>query len=256
MKNLSACASTCVYWAQLIRPRIFSEPVLRSAKDLRDFQSLLRGSVWSARIGWRGSSCRWPRSSWIHLFQYSTTRIASSILFVPERVLPMATKLDIHLYVENICFPTPALLFNLLQDCLPLHPRRMSCRNLTWDHNLLVTPVTIGFTLACRQDHVVASGCTDDALVAAMVQGIRHTPHSLRRPIPQLSLPESFHLLDVMRSTYGFTEELRMESYPHSRSVKADSWLRMIEGAYRSFQRSLLAAFLTWNSIVQETISI
>ena len=290
-KNLSACASTCVYWAQLIRPRIFSEHVLRSAKDLRDFQSLLRAPPPSARIKPIRRLVRCPSVFYklgdypwfctiggleaygahelvgvdLHvggpvppgLISSNTQRpVLHPLFYSSPRVLPMATKLDIHLYVENICFPTPALLSNLLQDCLSLHPRRMSCRNLTWDHNIPATPATIGFTLACRQDHVVASGCTDDALVAAMVQGIRRVPHSLRRPIPQLSLPESFHLLDVMRSTYGFTEELRMESYPHSRSVKADSWLRMIEGAYRLFQRSLFAAFLTWNSIVQETISI
>lgn len=42
MKQLSACASTCVYWAQLTRPCMFEFLVLRSAKDMSDLLFLLR----------------------------------------------------------------------------------------------------------------------------------------------------------------------------------------------------------------------
>ena len=148
MKNLSACASTCVYWAQLIRPRIFSEHVLRSAKDLRDFQSLLRAPPPSARIKPIRRLVRCPSVFYklgdypwfctiggleacgahklvgvdLHVggpvppgFISSNTQrpVLHPLFYSSPRVLPMATKLDIHLYVENICFPTPALLFNL-----------------------------------------------------------------------------------------------------------------------------------------------
>lgn len=266
MKHLSACASTCVYWAKLIRPRIFAEPVLRSAKDLHGLQSLLRCSSPSTRIDPIKRLIRCPNVfyklgdyPWFcnlgELEAYRTREWSSVDLHVAgpvppgfisantqravlhplfysvPRVLPMTIKLDIHLNVENVHFPTPTLLFNLLQDCLLLHPRRMSCRNLTWDRSSIATPFSVGFTLACRQDHVVASRCTDDALVTAMMQGIPHIPHSLRSSVPQLCLTESCHLLDVMRSTYGSTEEIRLESYPHLSSVKADCCLDMIEGA-------------------------
>ncbi|KAI0084294.1 hypothetical protein BDY19DRAFT_541316 [Irpex rosettiformis] len=42
MKHLSACALTCVYWAQLTRWRMFYRLVLRSAKDINDLRSLLQ----------------------------------------------------------------------------------------------------------------------------------------------------------------------------------------------------------------------
>lgn len=42
MRHLSACASTCVYWAQLSRPLMFRTLILRSAKDMYGLHFLLR----------------------------------------------------------------------------------------------------------------------------------------------------------------------------------------------------------------------
>lgn len=252
MKHLSACALTCVYWAQLTRPHMFSEPVLRSADDLHRLHSFLRASV-SERIEPIGRFIRRPSVFYKlgdHLWFYHLGRLKASgahellgmtlhingpvppefmfsntqrpilhpLFYSSPRVLPIPTNLNLDLYVENLHFTTPAILFNLLQDCLLLHPQSIYCEGLTWDDSLTIaSPSSIGFTIASRQDYVTTSGCTNSALVAAMVQSISYTPNSHRRPVPQLCSTDSSHLLDVMCATQGATPgEFRMHSFPRA----------------------------------------
>ncbi|KAI0091512.1 hypothetical protein BDY19DRAFT_630281 [Irpex rosettiformis] len=54
MKHLSACALTCVYWAQMTRGRMFDRLILRSAKSISGLQSLLHASP-SDRLGSLGT---------------------------------------------------------------------------------------------------------------------------------------------------------------------------------------------------------
>ncbi|KAI0084666.1 hypothetical protein BDY19DRAFT_997574 [Irpex rosettiformis] len=172
MKHLSACALTCVYWAQLTRARMFRLLVLRSSKDLRDLRSILLLTAASDRLAPIGKFLAslviyyklgeppWfynagglktsgaERLLWVYFhvigpeppaFTVGNTRrsVLHPLFYSVPRILPMTSfhKLRVYLYVENIHFTNPTTLCNLLRDCKLLQPREMHCINLTWDHD-------------------------------------------------------------------------------------------------------------------------
>ena len=242
MKHLSVCASTCVYWAQLTRPRMFETIVLRSHKDLPDLLALFRASQ-NSRIPPIYHSLQHLHMyytlgdhQWLHLlaglkaynqvpklarvflritgpatpaFMTACSRgsILHPLFFSVPRILPilLPPKCDLLLVVENIHMPSLTVIFNLVQDCLSLRPRQMHCSNVTWDrdHALPATPFSVGLKYACRGPigiELSASGCTDDILVASMMQSIPHHEFSQRRWGPHLSLQDTSHLFDVMHT--------------------------------------------------------
>ncbi|KAI0092283.1 hypothetical protein BDY19DRAFT_590783 [Irpex rosettiformis] len=170
MKHLSACALTCVYWAQLTRGRMFKRLALRSPKDLCGLRSFLRASS-SGRLPSIGELLRelvifykLGDIPWFHnvpglvasggyylglvhfhvlgpvppAITAGNTRwsILHPLFFAVPRVLPMNSfhKLDVSVHVENIHFFYPTMLRNLLHDCNLLGPSFIYCTNLTWDH--------------------------------------------------------------------------------------------------------------------------
>lgn len=209
MKHLSVCASTCVYWAQLTRERMFELLVLRSSKDLSDLKSLLRtpsatpsrieplGKIlrdvavyytlgdrpWFHNVGGL-KACGVPHLQYFYLhitgpatpvFTAASTRrpVLHPLFFASPRVLPVKFPYRLHLTIENVHLPNSASLFNLLQDCLSLHPQHIKCSNLTWDQDSEAAPSSSSMTLklACRVKSLLpvsAVGCTDDVLAAAM----------------------------------------------------------------------------------------
>ena len=110
--------------------------------------------------------------------------------------------------IENIHLSNPTVMFSLLQDCLSLGRWQIRCSDLTWDHDSLAptnrSPVNLKF--ACRTSNffwVEVSGCTDDVLVAAMMQSIPHHELSQRRQGPHISFADTSCLLDAMRATWN-----------------------------------------------------
>ncbi|KAI0084321.1 hypothetical protein BDY19DRAFT_997810 [Irpex rosettiformis] len=248
MKHLSACALTCVYWAQLARWRMFERLVLRSAKDISSLRSLLRASPsdrmdsigtffeelviyyklgdvpWFHSVsGLVASGADALDSVYFHIlgpvppaFTAGNTRrsVLHPLFFAVPRVIPMTPfhKFFVDVYIKNIHFTHPAMLYNLLQDCKLLHPQSITCRNLTWDPDPTATLSSFSWTLAhhSRFDSgsLEYSQCTDDALAAAMVLSVpRH--ESSRRP--HLNTTDSSSLVDIMRASCDQNSSAVME---------------------------------------------
>ncbi|KAI0084318.1 hypothetical protein BDY19DRAFT_542839 [Irpex rosettiformis] len=238
MKHLSACALTCVYWAQLTRVDMFQRLVLRSSKDISGLRSLLRASSsdrldpigtffeelviyyklddvpWFHNVpGLVASGADVLDSVCLHVlgpvppaFTAGNTRqsILHPLFFAVPRVIPMTSfhKFYVHVYVENIHFTHPTMLYNLLQDCKLLHPWNMTCRNLTWDHDPTATPSLFGWAPVhhSRLECMYPSQCTDNALTSVMALSVpRH--ESSRRP--HLNSTDSSSLVDIMRASRG-----------------------------------------------------
>ena len=94
-----------------------------------------------------------------------------------------------------------------MQDCLSLYPQHARCSNLTWDQDSQVTPPSglVMFKPACRANGLLpvsAVGCTDDVLVAMMIQSVPHHEFSRRRWGPHLSLADTSSLFDIMHLTW------------------------------------------------------
>ena len=170
MKQLSACALTCVYWAQSTRERMFQFLILRSSKDMSGYLSLLRAAQ-SPRIPpicdilqylavyytlgdhpwFHNLTGLWARYRVSHLDQielhitgparpaFVTASSRGSMLhplfFAAPRTLPVVwpKSCNFSLHIENIHLPNPTVLSNLLQDCLSLRLDHVKCTNLTWD---------------------------------------------------------------------------------------------------------------------------
>ncbi|KAI0092212.1 hypothetical protein BDY19DRAFT_903925 [Irpex rosettiformis] len=235
MKHLSACALTCVYWAQLTRQRMFERLVLWSPKDLCGLRPLLRASKngrldpighfirvlvvyyklgdhpWFHSVGGlEASGADELRHVYLHIlgpvppaFTVGDTRrsVSHPLFYAVLRVLPMTSfyKLEVHVSIENIHFTHPAMLFNLLQDCKLLRPWWIFCINLTWDHDSTATPSSIGWTFTHHSNILVdASHCTQSTLAAAMALCVPRHELSLR---PHLSLIDASCLVDIMRAS-------------------------------------------------------
>ncbi|KAI0084333.1 hypothetical protein BDY19DRAFT_997816 [Irpex rosettiformis] len=239
MKHLSACALTCVYWAQLTRGRMFRRLVLRSTKDINGLRSLLRASssdrlnpigrllselvicyklgdlLWFYNVpGLVASGAN--RLRWVNFhilgpvspaFTANNTRrsVLHPLFFAVPRVMPMTSfhAFTVFVCIENIHFTHPTMLYNLLQDCKLLHPLDLTCRNLTWDHDHTATPSSFGWTFTHQispLEYMWLSQCTDNALPAAMgFSAPRH--ESSRRP--HLNSTDSSSLLDIIRASWG-----------------------------------------------------
>ncbi|KAI0084322.1 hypothetical protein BDY19DRAFT_997811 [Irpex rosettiformis] len=239
MKHLSACALTCAYWAQLTRERMFDRLVLRSGKDLNDLRTLLRASssdrldpigvllskvviyyklgdlLWfynlpglvasgANKLNWVGFHVLGPVPT---AFTAGNTRrsVLHPLFFAVPRVMPMTSKfhkLYVQVFVDNIHFTHPTMLYNLLQDCKLLHPRDIICRNLTWDHDPTVTPSSFGWTLAhhSRLHHTYSAQCTDNAFTSIVTLSVpRHeSSHRLH-----LNSTDSSSLLDIAHASWG-----------------------------------------------------
>ena len=252
MKHLSACALTCVYWAQLIRGCMFQYLILRSSKDMSGLLSLLRAPQsprispicdilqelhvyytlgdhpWFHNLSGPQSCYRISHLRWLQLyitgpatpaFVAASTRgsILHPLFFATPRVLPIIfpKSCGFYLSIINIHLPNPTMLSNLVQDCLSLLPRSVDCEDLTWDDNpvLQATPSLIGLKYACRTAdgyYNGVSGCTDDILVAAMLDSVPHHEFSQRRQSPHLDPLETSFLFDVMCTTWsGSSSETR-----------------------------------------------
>ena len=247
MKHLSACASTCVYWAQLTRERMLPLLILRSSKDMSSLLSFLRAPQsprippicnilrylhvfytlgdhpWFHSLADLQSRSRISNLASLNLYitgpatpAFVTASTRGSILhplfFAVPRVLPIIfpKSCGFYLSIINIHLPNPTMLSNLVQDCLSLLPRSVYCTNLTWDVNpvLQATPSSIGLKYACRTADAYSnniSGCTDDILVAAMLESVPH--HEFfqpeRRQGTYLSPWETSFLFDIMRTTWS-----------------------------------------------------
>ena len=215
MRHLSVCASTCVYWAQLTRERMFELLVLRSSEDLYNLQSLLRApSITPSRIkpiaetlleivvyymlgdrpwfhnigGLKAHGAPHLRCLYLRItgpatpvFTAASTRrpVLHPLFFASPRALPVKFSCRFHISIENLHLPNPASLFNLMQDCLSLYPQHARCSNLTWDQDSQVTPLSgLGmFKPACRADSLlpVSAVGCTDDVLAAMM--IQSVPH-------------------------------------------------------------------------------
>lgn len=240
-RGLSACASTCLYWAKLARDRLFRDLVVRSSKDLHDLRSLLRSSpnaqlvpvgdllyvllvfhtvgdhLWLYELPALVASGV-PRLSHVVLrvsgpatpsfIATSTQRpVLHPLSYSAPRYLPIPVFHPQLVYVEiwDLDLPNPAVLSNLLQDCLTLGPRSIACHNVTWDLRPTANNPLLDLKVACRTDVVCATNCTDNILVAMMTLSIPHHRFSRRRQGPHLSVAETSCLLDVMNTTFGRT---------------------------------------------------
>lgn len=236
MKVLSACASTCLYWAQSTRAHMFTQLTLRSYTDLCDLKSLL-GAPLNTRVDpigkylWRLFAVYtlgdrpWlhdiaqlkmhgaPGLTWVSLhingpvpsaFTLSGSQSLRPLLPLMPDMLPIPFDgLTVSLTAANMHFANPAMLFTLLQDFVHIHSGSISCKNLTWDHASTVTTSSVGLQMACRRTGGVATRCTDNVLVAAMVMGVSASEVP---PLPQgpcLSLSDSSCLFDIMHITRG-----------------------------------------------------
>ena len=90
---------------------------------------------------------------------------------------------------------------------MSLRPQDIDCTNLTWNLGpvLQATPSSIGLVYACRTElsFVSVSGCTDDVLVASMVQGAPRRDFARRREGPHLNSQDTSGLFDIMRITWN-----------------------------------------------------
>ncbi|KAI0084299.1 hypothetical protein BDY19DRAFT_541759 [Irpex rosettiformis] len=239
MKHLSACALTCVYWAQLTRERMFGRLILRSSKDTSGLRSLLTHASPSDRIDPIGTFLerlvvyyKLGDLPWFHNVPglvasgaYNLRRVAFHVLgpvppaftagntrrsvlhplfFAVPRVMPMISfhKFTVKVYVKNIHFTHPTMLYNLLQDCKLLHPTKIVCRNLTWDHDPTATPSSLGWTLGhhSRPEYLYSLRCTDNALANIMALSVPR--HEFSRK-PHLNTNETSSLLDIIRTPCG-----------------------------------------------------
>ena len=246
MRHLSACALTCVYWAQLTRARMFRQLILRSSKDMSGLLSLLRAPqsprippicdilrylpvfytlgdlLWFHNIAGLRSRFQISHLRWLKLyitgpatpaFVAASTRgsMLHPLFFATPRVLPVTLSegCKFMFHIQNIHLPNPTMLSNLVQDCLSLLPRSVDCTNLTWDVDpvLQVTPSSIGLKYTCRTagrlSSSQSSGCTDDVLVAAMLESVPHHEFSQQHQGPHLDPLETSFLFDVMRFTWS-----------------------------------------------------
>ncbi|KAI0084307.1 hypothetical protein BDY19DRAFT_542406 [Irpex rosettiformis] len=278
MKHLTACALTCVYWAQSARRRMFRQLVLRSAKDLNDLRSLLPVSA-SSRLAPIGAILRYlviyyklgdliwfynvpglvasgaNKLYWLFFhvlgpvplaFTAGNTRrsVLHPLFFAVPRIMPMTSfhKFTVDVYVENIHFTHPTMLYNLLQDCKLLHPSDIACRNLTWDHDPTATPSSLGWTLAHHShfdsDYSGYSQCTDKALAAAMVLSIpRH--ESFHRS--HLNMTDSSSLLDIMRASCGqdTSAVMKVRSISGFGDIQRCTAARLTPGVYPAMSHNI-----------------
>ena len=216
MKHLSACASTCVYWAQLTRERMFEHLILRSSKDMYGLLSLLRAPQsprippicnilgdlyvyytlgdhpWFHNLAGLPSRYRISNLVWLKLYitgpatpAFVTASTRGSMLhpsfFAVPRVLPVMFPKSCNFFIdiENIHLPNPTVLFTLLQDCLSLRPRRINCANLTWDQDpvLQTTPSSIGLKYACRTAGIYFSTVSECTDNTLVVAMLESVPH-------------------------------------------------------------------------------
>ncbi|KAI0084326.1 hypothetical protein BDY19DRAFT_543212 [Irpex rosettiformis] len=281
MKRLSACALTCVYWARLTRERMFRRLVLRSAKDISGLRSLLRafssdrldpiGVLLSELvIYYKLGDLLWfynvpglvasgaNKLHWVafHVlgpvpaaFTAGNTRrsVLHPLFFAVPRVMPMTPfhKFTVKVYIENIHFTHPTMLYNLLQDCKLLHPWGIACTNLTWDHDSTATLSSFGWALAHRSHlqpyyTVYPSQCTDNALAAAMARSVpRH--ESFRRP--HLNSTDSSSLVDIIRASWDqdtSATESGITSISGFNDVQWYSAARLTPGVYSAMSLTFL----------------
>ena len=237
MKHLPACVATCVYWAYWTRSRMWHQLVLRSSKDLYGLQNLLRtpssdrlpsidrilgGLTIHYTLGdypWFHNMhamkpCRaslFFSQTKLHItapptpaFTFANARgsMVHPLFLSSPKVFPISFFHLSIVIIENIHLSNPTVMFSLLQDCLSLSRWQIRCSDLTWDHD---SPAPVNLKFACRTSNffwVEVSGCTDDVLVAAMMQSIPHHELSQRRQGPHISFADTSCLLDVMRATW------------------------------------------------------
>ena len=298
MRYLSACALTCVYWAQLTRQHIFFLLILRSSKDMYGLLSLFRAPQspritpicdilqdlyvyytlgdhpWFHNLAGLRSRHRISHLEDVILyitgpatpaFVAASTRgsVLHPLFFAAPRVLSVVLSKGYNLafYIQNIHLPNPTVFFNLLQDCLSLRPLFINCTNLTWDVQvdpvLQATPSSIGLKYTChhdRDDHYSnnVSGCTDDVLVAAMLQSVSHHEFSRRHQGPHLNSLETSYLFDAMRTTWcGLSPELQqaeeifeITSDSDPKSIQSNIAVRLSAGVF-GILASILLIMLT-----------
>ena len=240
---LSACASTCLYWAKLTRDRLFRDLVVRSREDLHDLRSLLRSSP-NAQLAPVGDFLyallvfhTVGDHLWLYelpaLVKFEAPRLAHVILRVsgpatpsfiaastqrpvlhplsysaPRHLpIPVFHPQLVHVELWDLDLPNPAVLFNLLQDCLSLEPQSIFCRNVIWDLEPTATIFSLDLKVGCLTgtDRVWATNCTDDILVATMMLSIPHHRFSRRHQGPHLSVAETSRLFNIMNTTFGRT---------------------------------------------------
>ncbi|KAI0092284.1 hypothetical protein BDY19DRAFT_590941 [Irpex rosettiformis] len=232
MKHLSACALTCLYWARLTRERMFERLVLRSAEDLQGLRTLL-GASSNDRLCPIASLLqvvviyhKLGDLPWFHnargLKKSLTDRLRDIVLHilgpVPSaltdgntrrselqplfhtlpRVLPMTSfcRRYVKVYVENIHFTRPTVLFNLLQDCHLVHLHSIHCKNLTWDDD--ATPFSPDWQFTDWPNmQVLVSQCKDNTRVAAMALSLPPHEFFLR---PHLSSADCSCIIDIIRA--------------------------------------------------------
>ncbi|KAI0084303.1 hypothetical protein BDY19DRAFT_997794 [Irpex rosettiformis] len=277
MKHLSACALTCVYWAQLTRERMFRRLVLRSAKDINDLRSLLRASssdrlnpigkillelviyyklgdlLWFYNVpGLVASGADKLYGVFFHVlgpvppaFMAGNTRrsVLHPLFFAVPRVMPMTSfhGFTVNVTVEDIHFTHPTMLYNLLQDCKLLHPRGIACTNLTWDHDPTATLSSFGWALAHRSppEHTWLSQCTGNAFAAAMALSVpRH--EFFRRP--HLNTTDSSSLLDIIRASCGqdASPDLVFSVIPGFNNVQGCTAAKLTPGVYSAMSLTFL----------------
>ena len=123
------------------------------------------------------------------------------------------SEIQVFLYIESIHLPNPAVLFNLLQDCLLLRSRSVQFTNVTWDNArkpedtltlpewTFVSPPGPYGTWGVMS--VYTSGCTDAVLLEAIVHSVPHHAFFQRQQRLHLEISQTSLLLDIMRITWN-----------------------------------------------------
>ncbi|KAI0083796.1 hypothetical protein BDY19DRAFT_998271 [Irpex rosettiformis] len=281
MRNLSACALTCVRWAQVIRVPMYATLVLRSAEDFRTLRCILHTPsgprippisdyLTSLVVFYKLADypwfhgVQWLQTDGAHRLQSLKLHIGGPVpvaftnqlrltishplFYCAPRVVPFPRFKNLHITIslQDIHFANYTTLLNLLSDLYPLRSSSIYCQGLTWDKGppTLHSEMTVSVCGGSTLRDSTATSCTDDIMVNAAIHC--HTRRAVvgsREWQRFLGPSDSVPLFRVMRLFYDNAASL---SFDDSGPVSVRLWsVGCCEVAEEYFPIDLTRLYLT-----------